>query len=119
MVIKHIIDCPQFIAGDSTHLRELLHPVNDNLNIRFSIAHAVVPAGGTSVKHKLRSIEVYYIIQGEGEMHIDDETAKVGPGDTVFIPPDAVQYISNTGSNDLQFLCVVDPYWRLEDETIV
>lgn len=52
-------------------------------------------------------------------MHIADETAKLGPGDTVFIPPDALQYISNTGSNDLLFLCVVDPFWTIEDETIV
>jgi len=119
MLIKHLTDCPQFIAGDSTHLRELLRPDKDDAAIRYSLAHALVPAGGTSVKHKLKSSEVYYIMQGEGEMHIDGETANVGPGDTIYIPPNAIQYIRNTGKDDLIFLCVVDPCWKIEDEEIL
>lgn len=52
-------------------------------------------------------------------MHLDGEVREVGPGDTVCIPPRAVQYIDNTGTGDLVFLCIVDPAWRPEDEMVL
>ena len=47
------------------------------------------------------------------------ETADVSAGQAVYIPPRAVQFIENTGSGHLVFLCLVDPAWRPEDETVV
>ena len=52
-------------------------------------------------------------------MHIDKETAKVRSGQAVYIPPGSVQFIENTGRSDLDFLCIVDPAWRPEDEEIL
>lgn len=52
-------------------------------------------------------------------MHIDGESASVRPGQAVFIPPGAVQYIENTGADDLAFLAIVDPQWRAGDEELV
>jgi mannose-6-phosphate isomerase-like protein (cupin superfamily) len=51
-------------------------------------------------------------------MHIDDESKTVIPGTVVYIPPKAVQYIHNPGNEDLVFICIVDPAWKMEDETI-
>jgi mannose-6-phosphate isomerase-like protein (cupin superfamily) len=51
-------------------------------------------------------------------MHIDDENEKVKPGDTIYIPPKAMQFISNIGNSDLIFICIVDPAWKVEDEII-
>ena len=118
MHIKHIKDCEEFIAGDSTILREVIHPDKDNFAIRYSLAHARVEPGNSSVIHSLRSSEVYYILEGEGRMHINDETALVSAGQLIYIPPFAVQYIENVGQVDLKFLCIVDPAWRKEDEVV-
>ncbi len=52
-------------------------------------------------------------------MFIDDESEYVYPGQTIYIPPNAKQYITNTGNIDLKFLAIVDPAWRLEDEDIL
>jgi mannose-6-phosphate isomerase-like protein (cupin superfamily) len=52
-------------------------------------------------------------------MHIDQESQKVGEGSAVYIPPNAVQHIENVGDEELEFLCIVDPAWRPEDEEIV
>ena len=52
-------------------------------------------------------------------MIIDSEMQSVQPGDTVYIPPQAVQCIKNTGTSDLVFLCMVDPAWKLEDEIVL
>ena len=42
----------------------------------------------------------------------------VEPGDTVYIPPHARQFIRSCGSESLVFICIVDPAWRKEDETV-
>jgi mannose-6-phosphate isomerase-like protein (cupin superfamily) len=119
MIIKDLQNCEEFIAGDNTTLRELLHPDKLNLELRYSLAHALVKPGFTSQPHKLKTSEVYYILEGEGTMFIDNEDAKVHSGQVVYIPPYAKQYIKNTGNIDLKFLCIVDPAWRSEDEEIL
>ena len=119
MFIKKLNDCPEFIAGDNTILRETLHPGKANLALRYSIAYAMLKPGKISQRHKLKTSEVYYILQGSGKMHIDDEAELVKPQDTIYIPPHSIQYIENIGENDLVFLAIVDPAWRIEDEEIL
>lgn len=118
MLVQKLNACAEFIAGDSTRLRELLHPDKQALELRYSLAHATVAVGQTSQPHSLKTSEVYYILSGSGEMHIDDEVQPVEPGDAVYIPPDARQFIYNCGNEPLVFICIVDPAWRQEDETV-
>ncbi|MBD2034912.1 cupin domain-containing protein [Leptolyngbya sp. FACHB-321] len=118
MLIQKLSECPEFTAGDGTLLRELLHPDKQAIALRYSLAHAIVPVGQTSLPHALTTSEVYYILSGQGEMHINDEHQAVEPGDTVYIPPNAKQFIHNNGTEPLVFICLVDPAWRKEDETI-
>jgi mannose-6-phosphate isomerase-like protein (cupin superfamily) len=118
MLIQKLNACTEFVAGDGTLLRELLHPDKQPVKLRYSLAHAIVPVGQTSIPHSLRTSEVYYILSGEGEMHIDTERQRVEPGDVVYIPPNARQFIRNCGTEPLVFLCIVDPAWRREDETV-
>jgi len=106
------------MAGDSTILRELLHPDKQDLDLRYSLAHAVLKSGQTSQRHKLRTSEVYYILEGEGVMFIDEKSEKVYVGQAIYIPPHAIQHIQNTGSDALKFLCIVDPAWKKEDEEV-
>ncbi len=118
MLIQKLLACPEFIAGDGTQLRELLHPDKQDIALRYSLAHAIVPVGQVSTPHSLTTSEVYYILDGQGAMHIDTEVSQVEPGDAVYIPPNARQYIRNTGTVPLVFICLVDPAWRQEDETV-
>ena len=119
MLIRQLKDCPEFIAGDACHLRELLNARTDKRAYRYSLAHAIVKPGTKTKPHALRTSEVYYILEGRGRMHVEHEIAEVGPGVVIDIPPDAVQYIENTGKADLVFLCIVDPAWCAADEKIL
>lgn len=119
MFIKDLKNCDEFVAGDNTILRELLHPDKTDLKLRYSLAHATVKSGQISQIHKLKTSEIYYILEGEGIMHIDSEVAKVHSGQVVYIPPNGKQYIQNVGNSDLKFLCIVDPAWRIEDEEVL
>lgn len=119
MLLSHLTDHPLFVAGDGTHLREILHPAQSPADIPFSIAHASVKPGEASQPHTLRGSEVYYILSGTGIMHINGEQAEVAPNTAIYVPPNAAQHIENTGSEDLVFLCIVHPAWRAEDEEMV
>jgi len=120
MRIRKLADCFEILAGDRTRLRELLHPEREYpFSGRYSLARAVVNPGFASIKHRLTADEVYYILEGSGVMHINDEAAVVRPGDAVEIPPGSVQWIENPGPGELIFLCIVDPAWCIEDEEIL
>ena len=122
MIMKKLKDLKEIIALDDTIIREILNPKHETipLHLGYSLAHATLPPRKTSLPHRFKTAsEVYYILKGKGLMHIDDETAEVSPGDTIYIPPQAVQWIENTGSDDLEFLCIVDPAWQPNAEELV
>jgi mannose-6-phosphate isomerase-like protein (cupin superfamily) len=119
MLVKPLLSCTLFTANDDTALREILHPGNEDLALRYSFAHARLAPGKTSLLHVLKSVEVYYVLEGSGRMEIDGESRRVGVGDTVYIPPGSRQRIESLGRDALEFLCIVDPAWRSEDETVI
>ena len=117
--IIHLSDCGQFVTGDGSTLRELLHPDKADVAIRYSLAHARVGPGEQTKAHRLKTAELYYILSGRGRMYIDAEVTDVDADCAIYIPPGAVQHIANTGKDDLLFLCIVDPAWREADEEII
>lgn len=116
MLIKRAVECNEFTANDGCRIRELLHPRNDGTEMPFSLAIARVAPGKQSYAHYLEQVEVYYILEGRGLMHIDDETAEVRPGDAVYIPARASQWIENPGESELVFAAIVSPPWSEEDD---
>jgi len=118
VLTRSLSDCKEILAGDNTLLRELLHPVRNGAAIRYSLAHAKLARGTASLPHRLKTSEVYYFISGQGRMHVDGEATPVGPEQVLYVPPGAVQHVENTGTDELVFLCIVDPAWRAEDEEV-
>jgi mannose-6-phosphate isomerase-like protein (cupin superfamily) len=122
MLIRRLHDRKLITALDKTSVREILNPEHDTeyLYLNYSLAHAMLRPGEKSLPHKFhKASEVYYVLKGHGIMHIDDETAEVGPGDTIHIPPRAVQWIESWGEEDLEFLCIVYPAWKPDAEELV
>ncbi|MBU0503469.1 MAG: cupin domain-containing protein [Candidatus Omnitrophota bacterium] len=119
MFIKNLKSCNKFVAGDGSILRELLNARKGKFFFRYSLAHAVVKHKKITKPHRLKTSEVYYILNGIGRMRIDKESKKVNPGDTIYIPPRSLQYIENIGKSNLVFLCIVDPAWCLQDEEVI
>lgn len=119
MLIKDVVTQHPMLAVDNSRLREIMHPGRDPIGTRYSLAHAVVGPGETTLRHKLASSEVYYILYGLGVIHVDGEAATVHAGHAVYIPPGAVQWIENNSATELAFLCIVDPAWREEEDVVV
>ena len=122
MLIRRLQDRESIKALDDTTVREILNPKHESqsLVLNYSLAQAIVKPNEKSLPHKFHEAsEVYYILRGTGLMHIDNEVSKVLPGDTIYIPPQAVQWIENIGADDLEFLCIVDPAWLPNAENLV
>jgi mannose-6-phosphate isomerase-like protein (cupin superfamily) len=118
MLVKDVAEARATAAGDGSELRELLHPERDPAALGYSLAHAIVKPGRATIAHTLSRTEVYYIVEGRGTMHVGDESQPVRAGHAVHVPPGAVQWIENTGSVGLAFLCIVDPPWAPECEVV-
>jgi mannose-6-phosphate isomerase-like protein (cupin superfamily) len=119
MIFTRLKDCPEFIAGDRTRLRELLHPNKSEAKVEYSLAHGYLDPGHRSSRHRLTSSEVYYFIAGEGRFTIEDHSVEVSRGDVIYVPPGTDQSLMNTGAEAIEFLCLVEPAWKMEDEEIL
>lgn len=110
---------PEFLAGDHTRLREIFHPTKHHLKVGYSLAHGKLGPGQRSKQHVLASSEVYYFIAGQGRFMIDEQVVSVEAGTTVYVPPGATQSLANTGTIEIEFLCLVDPAWNIQDEKVL
>jgi mannose-6-phosphate isomerase-like protein (cupin superfamily) len=117
---KNIEELTAFSAGDDTILKEVWHSKNDDIDLPYSLAHAYLDEGDASLPHILhKSEETYIFLSGSGEIIIDDQVLNVKTGSTVIVPKGANQYVKNTGSERLVFLCIVSPPWNEEEEEVL
>lgn len=120
MLIKKFNNQMEITAGDNCILRELLNPSSDkNIQARYSLAWAKVEVGKKTCLHAMKTSEIYFILKGRGIMSINEEQKEVGMYDTIYIPPGSHQCIENIGDEELEFLCIVDPAWKKEDEILI
>jgi mannose-6-phosphate isomerase-like protein (cupin superfamily) len=119
VIVRRLNECEEFLAGDHTHLRELLHPDRVPVKIGYSVAHGHLVPGADSKRHRLSSAEVYYFLAGRGMFHTDGHSSPIESGMVVYVPPGAEQWVQNSGDCKLEFLCFVDPAWKPEDEHIM
>ena len=118
MDIHNIRHVKSFITVDGSEIRELLAHRNSCIR-RQSLAEARLPVGAaTTPHHHPRTEEIYYILEGDGEMTVDDETRRVGPGDAIAIPPGARHTIRNVGQETLKFLCCCAPGYENDDTVL-
>lgn len=75
-----------------------------------SLAEARLLPGEKTLNHKLSVDEFYYIRSGKGTMFLESlSSGTVGAGDIVHIKKGSSQYICNSGTEDLIFLCICLP----------
>ena len=116
--VRNINDVESFTTKDGSEIRELLAHRNSCIR-KQSLAEARLPIGGsTTPHHHPKTEEIYYILEGTGQMQIGDETQDVGVGDAIAIPPGMIHTIKNTGECVLKFLCCCAPGYE-NDDTIL
>lgn len=102
-------------SSERCFITELLNSADQP---EVSLARSRVEPGVTTQLHRLSVFEWYVIEAGHGRMRIGDAASfAVRPGDSVAIPRNAAQQITNSGRRDLVFLCVCTPKFSQESYT--
>jgi mannose-6-phosphate isomerase-like protein (cupin superfamily) len=79
------------------------------------------PGGGQVPWHNQEQEEIYFILDGSGEMCLGEERQSIAAGQAVFIPPRVFHQLSNTGSVPMKMIYCYGPagdvaHWRQELE---
>ena len=106
-------------GNEGTKIKQYFHPHNTLNGINYSLAQFTLEPGKKSKLHKLSSSEIYYVLEGSGNLTINEEIYLLEKNDSVFVPPNAKQFIENSGKDDLKFLCIVEPAWTVDDEILL
>ena len=67
-----------------------------------------IPAGRNNERHKHAHETVFYIMEGHGQVIIDDRAIPVQKGDCVFVPRWAVHQSQNKSDGEMMILAVTD-----------
>ena len=106
-------------GNEGTKIKQYFHPHNTLNGISYSLAQFTLEVGKKSLFHKIKSSEIYYILEGDAVLRINKESHRLKKDDSIYVPPMSEQYIENTGLTNLRFLCIVEPAWKPEDEIIL
>jgi mannose-6-phosphate isomerase-like protein (cupin superfamily) len=106
-------------GNEGTKIKQYFHPHNTLNGINYSLAQFTLEPGKKSKLHKMRSSEIYYILEGSGSLNVDENTYIMEKNDSAYVPPNSKQFIENSGKNILKFLCIVEPAWKPDDEVLL
>ena len=95
MIVRSLEEAKAFKTVDGSTIRELLG----------------LP---TAPVRNREAEEIYYVVEGAGEMELDGGRRQIGVGDAVLISPGAWHEIT-AGADGCRFLCCCAPPYRHED----
>ena len=77
------------------------------------------PNGGQVPWHNQDQEEVYFIVEGNGEMCLGEERRPISAGQAAFIPPHVFHQLTNTGDTPMRMIYVYGPagdvaHWKQE-----
>jgi len=122
---KHVIiaDLTQ-IAGRRYPARRLTQNVVGGASpiqaTNFSLGHVTLdPNGGQVPWHNQQQEEIYFVLEGAGEMCLGTERIPVQGGQAVYIPSGVFHQLTNTGATPLRMVYCYGPagdvaHWRQE-----
>jgi mannose-6-phosphate isomerase-like protein (cupin superfamily) len=89
-------------------------------NDHFALGYVVLDADGGQVPwHNHAQAEIYFVLEGHGQMCVGDEVQDVHAGQMVHIPPLEYHQLTNTGAEPLRMMYCYAPagdvlHWRQE-----
>ena len=106
-------------GAEGTAIKQYFDPSNTSDGISYSLSQFTLKPKKRSKLHIMKSSEVYYILEGCGNLRVDNVVQHVKKDDAVHVPANSRQSIENSGSVDLRFLCIVEPAWKASDEIVL
>jgi mannose-6-phosphate isomerase-like protein (cupin superfamily) len=114
------IEGRRFVAGRRS--RNLVGGASPIQADAFSMGYVVIePHGGQVPWHNHEQEEVYFVLEGEGEMCVGTECRPIQAGQVVYIPSSLFHQLTNVGDIPLKMVYCYGPagevaHWRQELE---
>jgi mannose-6-phosphate isomerase-like protein (cupin superfamily) len=71
------------------------------------VDHLLIPPGASDGLHRHRGVEeIYYVLNGDGQVQVNDETAPIHKGDAVPVRFNEAHAFVNNGKDDLELMIV-------------
>ena len=113
MTVQNVSAQVPFTTKDGSTIRSILDCTNAPVQNQ-SLAEAHVPSGGRTQRHYHKvAEELYFILEGAGEIELDGESRMIVRGDAILIPPGTWHTI--TATEPLRFLCCCAPPYAHDD----
>ena len=89
---------------------------------RFALGYVDVLPGGSVPLHHHEQEEIYFLLEGEGEIDIDGKKFHMDPLSAVYIPSNKPHGFRNVGDKHMKFVFIYSPggvvsHWKEEMET--
>lgn len=87
---------------------------------QFSMGYVTLdPHGGQVPWHNQEQEEIYFVVEGEGEMCLGEERQPLTTGQAVYIPSGVFHQLTNTGATPLRMIYCYGPagdvdHWKQE-----
>lgn len=87
---------------------------------QFSLGYVTLePQGGQVPWHNQEQEEIYFVLEGIGEMCLGEECQTLSAGQAVYIPPGVFHQLTNVGTTALRMIYCYGPagdvaHWRQE-----
>jgi quercetin dioxygenase-like cupin family protein len=102
-------DATPFTTKDGSTVREYLHTAAQ------SLAEASLPGHAATRRHyHANSEEIYLVLEGEGELEVDEEVRAVSAGDAILIPAGSPHRLT-AGEDGVRILCCCVPPYSDDD----
>ena len=85
------------------------------------VDHLVLPPGTSEGRHRHTGVEeIYYVMNGQGQVEVDTETSEVAGGDILPVLLNQVHGLRNDGSQDLEMMItgIAMQKWVLDTELV-
>lgn len=79
------------------------------------------PNGGQVPWHNQEQEEIYFVVEGNGEICVGEERSAITSGQTVYLPPGVFHQLTNTGDTPMKMIYCYGPsgdvaHWKQELE---
>src|SRR3990170_2869155 len=89
VIVRALDEAEPFTTADGSTIRELLGLPTAPVRNQSLAEAALTPGQATQRHYHAETEEIYYVVEGSGEMELDGEHRRVSIGDAVLIPPGA------------------------------
>lgn len=108
-VLKHS-SIQEFKLNPAHHLVYIKPLITEEISVNIKTTLVQIMPDGQIKPHTHETLEVFYIISGQGEALINDQWLACGAGDVIYAPAGVVHSIKNTGDQIVELIANFPKY---------